>query len=94
MLPTDDEPIVPFDRTFGGVVGKRNPLSLVVGSCKTITGDQCYRYLKPLVDVVLWEMIGLFLLFVGFMVEGYFWAPPCWMLSFLARVVPGGAGGE
>jgi hypothetical protein len=73
MLPGDDEPIVPFDRTFSGktkstVTGSSGRISLL-DAWKTFTWPSCVRLLKVVGKIFAMEMAVLLLFCLIFATE-------------------------
>lgn len=74
MLPDDVEPVVPFVRTSGRRDCRYSISSLILNSCKTVTGDQCCRYLNRLSDAVFSQIFAFYAVLFLVMIEGSFFS--------------------
>ena len=79
LLPDDDEPVIPYDRGFGGRVnnGSVSPL-IILNACRTMSLDNYLRYLRTVTDVAFYEMGWLVSLLCIVSVEvALFWITLC-----------------
>jgi hypothetical protein len=88
MLPDDDEPIVPFDRSFGGRArnARRYCLS-IFDAVRTMPLLNWYRCAKIVWGVLWCEQMWVACLFIAIAVETYFLAPDS-LIEMLALLVP------
>lgn len=84
MLPSDAEPVVPFDRGFGSRARQDGTYSSILDASRAIKLQNWHRYVRFLVETFLYETPALSLFILVLAAELYFWAPPCTVMELLA----------
>ncbi|KAJ5420420.1 hypothetical protein N7465_002939 [Penicillium sp. CMV-2018d] len=75
MLPDDDEPVVPFDRSFGGRAGNNETHCLtIIDAFRTMALQNWYRYLKTVWEVFCYEYLGIVFFGIAIAIQMSFWA--------------------
>ncbi|KAJ5957491.1 hypothetical protein N7501_011770 [Penicillium viridicatum] len=75
MLPDDDEPVVPFDRSFGGRAGNNETHCLtIIDAFRTMALQNWYRYLKTIWEVFCYEYLGIVFFGIAIAIQMSFWA--------------------
>ncbi|KAJ5320066.1 hypothetical protein N7508_000349 [Penicillium antarcticum] len=88
MLPDNDEPIVPFDRSFGGRARTSERYCLgIFDAVRTMPFLNWYRYAKIIWEVLWYEEIWAVVLGIVLAMEFYYWAP-CSVMELLVLVLP------
>ncbi|CAL5868208.1 uncharacterized protein PFLUO_LOCUS2432 [Penicillium psychrofluorescens] len=87
MLPSEDEPLVPFDRSFGGQARTSQTYSLSIRNAGAVKAPSWNRYAK-----IIWDTLGLeFFCLLGSIIvlsaELYSWTP-CTLLGLLHLAFP------
>jgi hypothetical protein len=82
MLPSEDEPLVPFDRSFGGRAGTSQAYSLVLQDAKAGTVQSWNRYRRIVWGVLGYEWLCGVVFAIILSAELYFWAP-CTILDLI-----------
>ena len=88
MLPDNDEPIVPFDRSFGGRAKNDGKHCLsIFDAVRTMRFPNWYRYAKIVWEVFWYEEMWALFFCIAIAVELHFWAP-CSVMDLLVLVLP------
>ncbi|KAJ6099963.1 hypothetical protein N7467_001498 [Penicillium canescens] len=88
MLPDNDEPIVTFDRSFGGRARNDGRYCLsIFDAVRTMRFLNWYRYAKIVWEVFWYEEMWALFFCIAVAVEFYFWAPHS-VIDLLALLLP------
>lgn len=87
MLPDNDQPIVPFDRSFGGRANNETRCLSILDAFITMKMQNLYRYLKIVWEVCMYEVAWLCPFIIVIIIELYYWAPGT-VIDLLVLLVP------